>query len=189
MEAWIQSSVNWLLTTLALPEVGLSAIFVVSLISATLLPLGSEPAVFGYVKISPEMFWYAVGTATLGNTVGGMISYWMGRAAKNGVDRLRHRHEAHRLAEGHHGPPRPIDHPHGDPGQHGRWHAHARRWLDRWGPKTLLLSWVPLVGDPLCAVAGWLKLDFWPSVLYMAIGKLARYITMTAALLWMFSPN
>jgi membrane protein YqaA with SNARE-associated domain len=43
-----------------------------------------------------------------------------------------------------------------------------------------------VVGDPLCAVAGWLKLPFWPCVAYMAVGKFARYVTMTAALLWLF---
>jgi hypothetical protein len=48
------------------------------------------------------------------------------------------------------------------------------------------LSWLPVVGDPLCAVAGWLRLPFWPCVGYMAIGKFARYVTMTAALLWVF---
>jgi membrane protein YqaA with SNARE-associated domain len=46
------------------------------------------------------------------------------------------------------------------------------------------LSWLPVVGDPLCAVAGWLKLPFWPCVFYMAIGKFGRYVTMTAAMLW-----
>ena len=59
-------------------------------------------------------------------------------------------------------------------------------WLERFGPKACLLSWLPGVGDPLCAVAGWLKLPFWPCVVYMAIGKFARYVTMTAALLWVF---
>ena len=54
---------------------GLPAIFIVSLISATLLPLGSEPAVFGYIKLSPDMFWPAILVATAGNTIGGAISY------------------------------------------------------------------------------------------------------------------
>jgi membrane protein YqaA with SNARE-associated domain len=48
----------------------------------------------------------------------------------------------------------------------------------------MLLSWVPGVGDPLCTLGGWLKLPFWPSVMYMAIGKLARYLTMTSLLLY-----
>jgi membrane protein YqaA with SNARE-associated domain len=49
---------------------------------------------------------------------------------------------------------------------------------------VLLLSWLPAIGDPLCVLAGWLRLPFWPSVLYMAIGKFLRYTTMTAALMW-----
>jgi membrane protein YqaA with SNARE-associated domain len=57
-------------------------------------------------------------------------------------------------------------------------------WLERYGPKTMLLSWLPGIGDPLCTLAGWLHLPFWPSVTYMAIGKFARYITMTMALLY-----
>ena len=61
-------------------------------------------------------------------------------------------------------------------------------WLERLGPKACLLSWLPIVGDPLCAVAGWLKLPFWPCVFYMAIGKFARYVTMTVALLYIW-PN
>ena len=64
--------------------------------------------------------------------------------------------------------------------------ARALRWLERWGAKGCLLSWLPIVGDPLCAVAGWLKLPFWPCVFYMAIGKFARYVTMTAAALWLW---
>ncbi len=57
MEAWLQN----LLTQLALPEYGLSTVFVISFISATLLPMGSEPAVFGLVKLNPDLFWAAVG--------------------------------------------------------------------------------------------------------------------------------
>ena len=53
MEAWLHS----LLAALALPQYGLSTVFLVSLLSATLLPLGSEPAVFGLVKLNPAMFW------------------------------------------------------------------------------------------------------------------------------------
>jgi membrane protein YqaA with SNARE-associated domain len=48
----------------------------------------------------------------------------------------------------------------------------------------MLLSCVPGIGDPLCTLGGWLKLPFWPAVMYMAIGKLARYLTMTSLLLY-----
>ncbi len=154
MEAWIHS----LLTSLALPQFGLSTVFIVSLISATLLPLGSEPAVFGLVKLNPELFWAAVGVATVGNTIGGAISWWMGYGAEVLYERL----------------------------QHKRYENRATAWLNRFGPKACLLSWLPGVGDPLCAVAGLLKMPFWPCVAYMAVGKFARYVTMTAALLWVF---
>ena len=77
---------------LALPSVGLSAIFTVSLVSATLLPLGSEPAVFGFLKLSPDMFWPAILVATAGNTVGGAISYWMGLGAEKAVERWKEKH-------------------------------------------------------------------------------------------------
>lgn len=147
---------------LALPEVGLSTVFAVAFASATLLPLGSEPAVFGLVKLNPDMFWAAVLVATAGNTLGGAVSWFMGLGTHQLVDRAR--------------------------GDHARSKAEARAvvWLKRFGPKACLLSWLPVVGDPLCAVAGWLRFPFWPCLAYMAVGKFARYLTMTATLLWFF---
>lgn len=146
-----------MLQTLALPEVGLTTVFVVALLSATLLPMGSEPAVFGLVKLNPELFWPAVLVATAGNTIGGAISWAMGYGAHAALDRAR-----------------------GSPT-----HLRALAWLERFGPKACLLSWLPAVGDPLCAVAGWLKFPFWPCMAYMAIGKFGRYVVMTAGLLWL----
>ena len=61
--------------------------------------------------------------------------------------------------------------------------VRALTWLKRFGPRACLLSWLPVVGDPLCAVAGWLKLPFWPCLAYMAIGKFLRYLVMTFALM------
>jgi membrane protein YqaA with SNARE-associated domain len=156
MEAWIQS----LFAALALPKFGLSTVFLVSLVSATLLPLGSEPALFGLVKLNPDMLWPGILVATAGNTLGGMLTWWMGYGAE-----LAYEHAAHKKGS-----------------------IRALAWLERFGAKACLLAWLPGVGDPLCAVAGWLKLPFWPCVFYMAIGKLARYITMTLVLLWFF-PN
>ncbi|MDY0743064.1 YqaA family protein [Paucibacter sp. R3-3] len=159
MEAWLSSMIQSLMAALALPQVGLSSLFVVALVSATLLPLGSEPMVLLLVKANPELFWPAVFVATAGNTIGGAISWWMGY----GVERA-YEHATH------HKPP----------------NARALAWLQRFGAKACLLSWLPLVGDPLCAVAGWLRLPFWPCVAYMAIGKFLRYVAMTAGLLWVF---
>ena len=151
MEAWLLH----LIDLLALPQFGLSTVFVVSFISATLLPLGSEPAVFGLIKRNPHLFWPAIGVATAGNTLGGALSWWMGLGAHKVVDKAKGVHTE----------------------------VRALAWLKRFGAKACLLSWLPVVGDPLCAVAGWLKLPFWPCVAYMAIGKFLRYLTMTSLLL------
>ena len=154
MTEWIDA----LLVALALPRFGLSTVFVVALISATLLPMGSEPAVFGLVKLNPELFWPAVIVATAGNTMGGAISWAMGYGTHQIIDR-----DGRRTAQ-----------------------VRALRWLERLGPVGCVLSWLPIVGDPLCAVAGWLRLPFWACVGWMAVGKFLRYLVMTSALLWVF---
>jgi membrane protein YqaA with SNARE-associated domain len=51
----------------------------------------------------------------------------------------------------------------------------ALEWVRRWGAPVLMLSWVPIIGDALCVAAGWLRLSLWESVLFMALGKFARY--------------
>jgi|SRR5690625_1227047 len=172
IEAWVHDLVQWILVTFALPQVGLSAIFVVSFVSATLLPLGSEPAVFGYVSLAPNMFWPAVLVATVGNTLGGLTSYYTGFLARRGYERWKQNH--------------PDEEQERNYGQKtgGRWHTLINRWLERFGPPALLLSWLPIVGDPLCALAGWVGLPVAQSTVYMAIGKFLRYVTMTTFLIW-----
>ena len=154
MDAWLDP----LLNQLALPEYGLSTVFVVSFISATLLPLGSEPAVFALITLNPQLFWPTILVATAGNTLGGALDWWLGYGAHKVVDKHRH----------------------------STTHVRALAWLERMGPPACLLSWLPVVGDPLCAVAGWLKLPFWPCVGYMLAGKFLRYLTMTWALLYLW---
>jgi membrane protein YqaA with SNARE-associated domain len=156
MDAWIGP----LLAALALPRYGLATVFVIAFVSATLLPMGSEPAVFGLVKLNPDLFWEAVLVATAGNTAGGALTWWMGYGAERAYEHVTH--------------------------NPGAAHPRALRWLERFGPRACLLSWLPIVGDPLCAVAGWLRLAFWPCVLYMAVGKFARYVVMTGVLLKFF---
>lgn len=147
----LASAVEWLLAVLAVPNVGLGSVFIVSLISATLLPLGSEPAVFAVVKANEALLWPAILVATVGNTLGGIIDYWMGYGARQTFARERE--------------------------------TVWFRWLQRFGAKAMLLAWLPGVGDPLCTLGGWLKLPFWQSVMYMAVGKFLRYVCMTLLLL------
>jgi membrane protein YqaA with SNARE-associated domain len=156
----MQADIAWLLGALSLPKYGLSTVLVVAFVSATLVPMGSEPAVFGLVKLNPDLFWPAIFVATIGNTLGGALTWWMGYGAEVAYERVSN--------------------------DRGAAHPRALRWLERFGPKACLLSWLPILGDPLCGVAGWLRLPFWPCVGYMAIGKFARYVVMTSALLGIF---
>ena len=149
MEIWMQS----LLDMLALPTYGLSTVFVVSFISATLLPMGSEPVVLGVIHLNPAQYWPVIAVATAGNTLGGALDYGMGRAASHVAPQA----------------------------SNASLQTRALRWLHRLGPKACLLGWLPLVGDPLCTLAGWLKLPFWPCLAYILIGKFLRYVLMTAA--------
>ncbi|MDY7573481.1 YqaA family protein [Actimicrobium sp. CCI2.3] len=147
----IETATLWLLAAIAAPAVGLTSVFLISFISATLLPLGSEPAVFAVIKANPALFWPTILVATCGNTLGGVVDYWMGYGAKQALA----------------------------PDEYGRW----MRWVRHFGAKTMLLSWLPVVGDPLCTLGGWARLPFWPCVFYMALGKFLRYLAATTVLL------
>jgi membrane protein YqaA with SNARE-associated domain len=159
--AYLIFGMSWLeplLALLALPRFGLSTLFVAAFISATLLPVGSEPALYGLLRLNPDLFWPAIFVATAGNTLGGVVDWWLGYGAHQVVDKYGH----------------------------SRSHVKAIEWLERLGPKACLLAWLPLVGDPLCAVAGWLRLSFWPCVGYMLVGKFLRYVIMTTVLIHFF---
>src|SRR4029450_10440595 len=112
MQAWLQSA----LAVLALPEFGLSTLFVAAFVSATLLPVASEPALFGLLRLNPDLFWSAIFVATAGNTLGGMVDWWMGYGAHQVVDHY----------------------------EHSKWHSRAIDWLERMGPKACLLAWLPV---------------------------------------------
>jgi len=154
MQSWLDT----FLQLLALPEYGLSTLFVASFISATLLPIGSEPVLYGLLRLNPGIFWPAIFVATAGNTLGGAFDWWLGYGAHKVADRY----------------------------SHSKHHTRVIEWLERLGPKACLMSWLPLVGDPLCAVAGWLRLPFWPCLFYMLVGKFMRYLIMSAVLVYFF---
>ncbi|MDI6747076.1 MAG: YqaA family protein [Rhodocyclaceae bacterium] len=172
---------------IATPEAGLLGLFLASFLAATLLPGGSEVALVAFIVAHPEQTPAALLLATLGNTLGGLTTYGMGRLIPLKVGA---------------GPPQadfrpPVGgsetglrewgankvgvteaNPRGiggiAPGAAQFTRSHAAM-LYRWGPAALLLSWAPLVGDALCAAAGWLRLPLLPCVLWMAAGKAARY--------------
>ena len=134
-------------------EAGLAGLFLASFLSATLLPGGSEVVLFAVIRLHPEQTLAALLLATVGNTLGGMLTFYMGR--------LLPQHLApQKLCEA------------VSPGGT----ALARRH----GPPILLLAWVPIIGDALCAAAGWLRLPPLACAAWMAAGKAARYVLVVA---------
>ena len=133
------------------------ALFTSSFLAATLLPGGSEVVLYGVLKVYPETRWLAIAVATLGNTLGGLSSYAIGRLI-------------------------PQKTPMKDSGREPAQPKAARglALLKRYGSPALLLSWVPFIGDPLCVAAGWLRMNAALATLFIAAGKLARYLVIAA---------
>ena len=128
-------------------EAGLAALFAAAFVSATVLPANSEIVLAAVVNGYPDRLWAAVAVATLGNTLGGLTTYGIGRLLPQ--KRL---------------PP-----------------ERTLRLLRRYGAWALLLSWVPLAGDALCAAAGWLKVPPGRAAAALALGKAARYVAVAFA--------
>ena len=123
-------------------DTSLAALFLAAFVSATVLPANSEVVLVAVLKAHPELAAAAIALATLGNTLGGLTTYGIGRLLPQ-----KKEHAPKVVAA-----------------------------LRRYGAWTLLFSWVPIVGDALCAAAGWLRVPFAASLAAIAIGKLARYL-------------
>jgi membrane protein YqaA with SNARE-associated domain len=121
------------------------ALFASSFLAATLLPGGSEFIFAGILNAKPHLYWPALAVATVGNTLGGMSSYLIGRV-------IPQRAELKEL-----------------------------KWVQAYGSPVLLAAWVPIIGDPLCVAAGWLRINPWLAALFMAIGKFVRYLAIALA--------
>ncbi|MBV8044435.1 YqaA family protein [Pluralibacter sp.] len=64
-----------------------------------------------------------------------------------------------------------------------RWQDKAVGWLRRYGAATLLLSWMPVIGDLLCLLAGWMRISWGPVLFFLCLGKALRYVVIAAATL------
>lgn len=64
-------------------EGGLTALFIASFLAGTILPGGSEVVLLGVLHLHPDQVWPSLAVATVGNTLGGTVSYWMGRMIPN----------------------------------------------------------------------------------------------------------
>lgn len=131
-------------------------LFVSALISSTLLPGGSEALLAWLIASGEHSPWRLLLMATLGNVLGSMITWGMGYWL------------ARRF------PLRALNKPE---------HQRAQRWVERYGALVLLFAWLPVVGDPLCFVAGWLRVNLLASLITITLGKTLRY----AVVIGMFS--
>lgn len=64
-----------------------------------------------------------------------------------------------------------------------RWQEKAVGWLKRYGAATLLLSWMPVIGDLLCLLAGWMRISWGPVLFFLCLGKAVRYVLVAWATL------
>lgn len=128
-------------------KASLLTLFTSSFLAATLLPGGSEAILAGVLIAYPDLLWYALFVATIGNTLGGMSSYLIGRLLPDEKALLK-------KTDG---------------------NSRSLEWVRGHGAPILLLSWTPVIGDALCVAAGWMRINWLAAMIFMAIGKLARY--------------
>lgn len=131
------------------------ALFLIAFLAATLLPLGSEVMLLGIVSIHPEVAWLAWLSATLGNTLGGLTNWLLGKYLLHFQERRWFPLTAKRLEQ-------------------------VQRLFWRYGQPILLLSWLPVIGDGLCLAAGIARLKLLNCLFWVLLGKGLRY----AALIW-----
>lgn len=112
----------------------------------------------GMLVARPQETGWLLAVATLGNTAGAAINWLLGRFAA--------RWRARRWF-----PVKPMA------------LERASAWFQRWGWWSLLLSWVPVIGDPLTLAAGLLRVPFGRFLLLVALGKAARYAAVAAGVM------
>ncbi|MBM3557407.1 MAG: DedA family protein [Alphaproteobacteria bacterium] len=126
-----------------------AALFLSAFVSATLVPASSEAVIAG-LRLAGRDPLLLLSVATVANTLGAALNWALGRWCLTWQDRRWFPFKPDSL-------------------------ARATQWFRRFGSWSLLLSWLPIVGDPLTFVAGVLGVGAWRFVLLVAIGKAARY--------------
>ena len=139
-----------------LPAYG--GLFAAALMAATIVPMQSEALLVGLLLSGKYSTPLLVAVAGCGNILGAVINWWLGRS----IERFRTRTWF------------PIS--------EQRLHQ-AQNWYHRYGRWTLLLSWAPIIGDPLTVVAGVLGEGFVSFLLIAGSAKLLRYLFLAAATL------
>ena len=124
------------------------ALFGSAFLSSTLLPGGSEVVLAVLTMQKDADPWLLLSVATVGNTLGGMTTWGVGKF-------LDWWYPSSQFTK-----PK---------------YQRGIMWLRRWGSPVLLLSWVPVVGDPLCLAGGWLRVSWFVALLWIGLGKGTRY--------------
>src|SRR5262245_30142140 len=125
-----------------------AGLFAVAFGAATLLPLQSE-AVLAGLLVGGYTPWVVLAVASAGNVAGSCVNWLLGRFIEHWRDRQWFPVSEAAL-------------------------ERARRWYHRWGKWSLLLSWVPVIGDPLTVVAGLLREPFGVFLALVTIAKVGR---------------
>ncbi len=133
----------------------LLTLFTSSFVSATLFPGGSELLLIYYLKNNPADLWLYFSVVTLGNSLGALLTYFMGYYFYWGRKKAKSKHQK------------------------------AWLFCQRYGVSALLLSWLPIVGDLLPLAAGWLKLPVSRSALLIVMGKALRYGVIVSSVLYL----
>ena len=130
-------------------------LFITAFGAASLLPLQSEALLAGLLVLGSQPAWALVAVATTGNVMGSMLNWLLGRY----IERWR-KHRWFPVSEG--------------------TLQRAQRTYHRYGRWSLLLSWMPIIGDPLTVVAGIMREPLWSFTLIVLIAKLGRYLVLAA---------
>lgn len=136
-----------------------AGLFLSAFTSATLLPGSSEAALLALLAAARGEVVLLVIVATAGNVIGSLVNWILGRFFSTFCDR------------------------HWYPAQ-GQTYERAVVWYHRYGVWSLLLSWLPIIGDPLTVVAGALRIDLFRFLLFVSLGKGARYVFIAVAFNW-----
>lgn len=134
------------------------ALFFAAFGAATLLPMQSEAVLVGLLVLGDYPAVWLVAVATLGNVLGSLVNWVLGRY----IERWRTRRWF----------------PVGEAAM-----SRAQRGYHRYGRWSLLLSWVPIIGDPLTVVAGVMREPLWSFMLIVTVAKLGRYVVLAAVTL------
>ena len=135
-----------------------AGLFLAALLAATVLPMQSEALLVGLLLTGDYPVAALLFVASLGNVLGAVLNWLLGRGLERFRDRRWFPVSAARLEQ-------------------------ARPWYHRWGRWSLLLSWAPVIGDPLTVAAGVLREPFWTFLLIAGGAKVLRYLALTAATL------